>query len=88
MFRGKIGYAAGHSDKNLPTYERFYTGGINTVRGYKYGEAGPLDASNNRIGGNKELLFNIELTFPLIPEARIRGVAFLMLEGHLMIMKD
>ena len=76
MFRGKIGYAAGHSDKNLPTYERFYTGGINTVRGYKYGEAGPLDASNNRIGGNKELLFNIELTFPLIPEARIRGVAF------------
>ncbi|MBI3353333.1 MAG: BamA/TamA family outer membrane protein [Nitrospirae bacterium] len=36
----------------------------------------PLDGSKNRIGGNKELLFNIELTFPLIPEAKIRGVAF------------
>ena len=76
MFRGKIGYASGHSNKTLPAYERFYTGGINTVRGYRYGEAGPLDGSKNRIGGNKELLFNIELTFPLIPEAKIRGVAF------------
>ena len=76
MFRGKIGYAAGHSNKPLPAYERFYTGGINTVRGYRYGEAGPLDGNKNRIGGNKELLFNIELTFPLIPEAKIRGVAF------------
>ncbi len=76
MFRGKISYAAGHSNKTLPAYERFYTGGINTVRGYRYGEAGPLDGSKNRIGGNKELIFNVELTFPLIPEAKIRGVAF------------
>ncbi|MBI5181285.1 MAG: outer membrane protein assembly factor BamA [Nitrospirae bacterium] len=76
MFRGKIGYAAGHSGKKLPDYERFYTGGINTVRGYKYGEAGPLDNEKNKVGGNKELLFNIELTLPLIPEARIRGVLF------------
>lgn len=86
MFRGKIGYAAGHSGKKLPDYERFYSGGIYSIRGFEYGEAGPLDNSydeeNNeynigdKVGGNKELLFNIELTFPLIPEARIRGVLF------------
>lgn len=76
MFRTKLSLAKGHSGKALPNYERYYTGGIYSLRGFRYGEAGPLDGNKNRIGGNKELLFNIELTFPLIPEAKIRGVAF------------
>lgn len=29
--------------EKIPVYERFYVGGLNTVRGFKYGEAGPRD---------------------------------------------
>lgn len=85
MVRGRIGYAGSLIDKPLPVGERFFVGGPQTVRGFKYGTAGPMepvtDESGNitdyqRIGGNKELVFNAEYTFPLIPAARMNGVLF------------
>jgi outer membrane protein insertion porin family len=30
----------------------------------------------NRLGGDKELIFNFEYTFPLVPAARLKGVVF------------
>ncbi|MDA8099650.1 MAG: outer membrane protein assembly factor BamA [Nitrospiraceae bacterium] len=30
----------------------------------------------NRVGGNKELVFNLEYTFPIVPAARLKGVLF------------
>lgn len=30
----------------------------------------------NRLGGNKELVFNAEYTFPIVPAARLKGVLF------------
>ncbi|MDH4164041.1 MAG: outer membrane protein assembly factor BamA [Nitrospirota bacterium] len=30
----------------------------------------------NRLGGNKELVFNVEYTFPIVPAARLKGVLF------------
>jgi outer membrane protein insertion porin family len=30
----------------------------------------------NRLGGNKELIFNFEYTFPIVPAARLKGVLF------------
>ncbi len=74
--RGRIGYARGAFGKPLPLYERFYVGGIYTVRGLGFGEAGPLDINNEPIGGTKELIFNFEYLFPLIKEARLKGVLF------------
>jgi len=74
---GRFGYADGINGKDLPIGERFYVGGINTVRGFKFGRAGPLDPSTNEIiGGNKELIFNAEYLVPLVPEAKIKGVFF------------
>ncbi|MCX7793042.1 MAG: outer membrane protein assembly factor BamA [Thermodesulfovibrionales bacterium] len=74
--RGRIGYASGAFGKDLPIYERFYVGGIYTVRGLGFGEAGPVDENNEPIGGTKELIFNLEYIFPLIEEARLKGVLF------------
>jgi outer membrane protein insertion porin family len=59
----------------LPVGERFFVGGIDTVRGFDYGDAGPK-SGNDVIGGNKELVFNVEYIFPLVPEAKVRGVLF------------
>lgn len=75
-FRSRYGYASGLFGRNLPLYERFYVGGIYTVRGFSFGEAGPRGETGDRIGGTKELVFNVEYVVPLISEVRLKGVAF------------
>ncbi len=74
--RGRFGYATGIFGKKLPLYERFYVGGIYTVRGLGFGEAGPRDENDTVIGGTKELIFNLEYIFPLVSELRLKGVVF------------
>jgi len=74
--RGRLGFAAGYAGKKLPLYERFYIGGINTVRGLDFGEAGPRDKQGNVIGGNVEAIFNVEYIFPLISDVKLKGVTF------------
>jgi len=55
--------------------DRFYVGGINTVRGLEWGTAGPL-FNGSPDGGYKQLIFNVEYTFPLVPDISLRGVGF------------
>ena len=74
--RGRIGYAAGFNDKELPLYERFYVGGINTIRGLGFGEGGPRDENGEKIGGDLEAILNAELIFPISKEAGLKGVFF------------
>ncbi|MEW6584319.1 MAG: outer membrane protein assembly factor BamA [Nitrospirota bacterium] len=77
MLRGRFGYATGVGGKELPLYERFYVGGIYTVRGLSFGEAGPRDAeTNDEIGGLTQLIFNAEFIFPLVSDIRLKGVVF------------
>lgn len=75
-FRGRIGYADGLFGEELPLYERFYVGGMHTVRGYGYGDAGPKFDNGENKGGNKELIFNVEYVVPLVSAARLYGVVF------------
>ena len=61
----------------LPVYERFYLGGMNTIRGFEFGKASPIDPeTGDRIGGDKMWYTNIEYVFPLLPDAGVRGVFF------------
>ncbi len=77
LLRGRFGYAAGIGGKELPLYERFYVGGIYTVRGLSFGEAGPRDEeTDDPIGGTEELIFNVEYIFPLVTEIKLKGVVF------------
>jgi len=45
----------------LPFTERFFLGGETTVRGYKRGEASPVDADGLAVGAESYALANIEL---------------------------
>ncbi len=76
MVRGRIGLATGMFGKELPLYQRFYIGDINTVRGINYGDAGPKDVNGQPIGGLKELIFNSEYIFPIVAEYKFKGVVF------------
>lgn len=76
MVRGRIGVVGSLIDKPVPIAERFFVGGSGTVRGFRYGTAGPVDIIGNRVGGNKELIFNFEYNFPIVPAARLKGVIF------------
>ena len=76
MARGRIGSVGSLIDKPVPIGERFFVGGSGTVRGFRYGAAGPIDPFGNRVGGTKELIFNLEYNFPLVPAARLKGVIF------------
>ena len=78
MLRGRFGYAAGIWGENLPLYERFYVGGIYTIRGLDWGDAGPKDEeTGDPIGGTSELIFNVEYIFPIVTEMKLKGVVFL-----------
>jgi outer membrane protein insertion porin family len=76
MVRGRIGYIQPHGGRLLPLYERYRLGGINSVRGFKAYTIGPKAVNGEVIGGDKELLFNLEAVFPLIPAIKLKGLVF------------
>ncbi len=76
FLHGKAGYVADTEDGLLPDYERFYLGGINSMRGFDWRDISAYDENGDKIGGNKFLQFNLEYLIPLIREAGIVGVLF------------
>ncbi|MBI5971075.1 MAG: outer membrane protein assembly factor BamA [Deltaproteobacteria bacterium] len=75
--RAGAGFVQGHSGKDVPVDERFYLGGINTLRGFRTRSIGPKDpATGEIIGGNTMALMSAEFIFPLLPEQAIKGVIF------------
>jgi len=45
--------------RDIPLNERFYAGGPNSLRGFGYQMAGPLDAEDDPIGGRLKLVWNL-----------------------------
>jgi outer membrane protein insertion porin family len=74
--RSRIGYIQGNEGHPIPLYERFRLGGINTLRGFKAYSVGPKAPSGEVIGGDKELLFNFEMIFPIAKEIKLKGLLF------------
>lgn len=75
--RGRIGYLQNNdeSDDRLPIYERYVLGGINSLRGLRY--VGPINpGTSDVIGGTTMLSFSLEIVFPLIKDAGMKGVVF------------
>jgi outer membrane protein insertion porin family len=77
---GQIGYVHEFGGEDVPLDERFYLGGINTMRGFEPREVGPSEVNilgeREYTGGYKESYFNFEWIFPLSKEVGIKGVAF------------
>ena len=77
------------SRHSVPVFERFYLGGIYTIRGYRLQSVGPqagvasagdpnlpIIAQGRPIGGDFQAFYNIEFEFPLIEAVGIKGVIF------------
>jgi outer membrane protein insertion porin family len=92
---GSLGYGLGlaersSGEKDLPLFERYFLGGMNSVRGFAERTIGPREPNcppprpNNPnprcttdvVGGEKAAVFNAELTFPIMEQYGLRGVAF------------
>ncbi len=75
-FRGRLGLGQGYKGDSLPLSELFFVGGINTVRGFRFGRAGPVTPSGTLEGAAKQLIFNTDMIFPVLPGAKLNGVIF------------
>jgi len=84
----EIGLIRSSEASGVPIFERFFLGGINTVRGFRPYSLGPkiqipVSPDPNaalfsfRKGGDKSLVFNWELEFDILKEMMIKGVLFI-----------
>ncbi len=88
IFRYKARYYAIIDNGYVPLAEKFYMGGIGSVRGYESYSISPMikddtgtDTYNGipirRVGGTQTFSNNVEISFPLIPKAKMRLVTYL-----------
>ena len=56
--------------RQLPYYLRYFLGGETQIRGVEIRTVGPVDKFNRSLGGNKFMLFNAELYFDIMSQAR------------------
>ncbi len=65
MLNGDVGAANGYDGQPLPFFKNFYAGGVGSVRGYDTYSLGPRDSSGYVLGGNRRVVGNAELLFPM-----------------------
>ncbi|HZT23371.1 MAG TPA: outer membrane protein assembly factor BamA [Verrucomicrobiae bacterium] len=71
---GRIGFADSLSGGDVPFYDRFYLGGLYSLRGFKYRNIGPRDPTygsnpnmpNEPIGGDSYWFGSLEYSIPII----------------------
>jgi outer membrane protein insertion porin family len=108
MTGGFFGYGAGDIDfteedhigtesgrilqNDLPLFDRYFPGGINSIRGFGERSLGPRErvtvlvddndggvkpkTYRRPIGGSEELILNNEILFPIVQQLNLKGVVF------------
>ncbi len=83
FLHGKVGYVKENPGGILPDYERFYLGGINSIRGFEWHGIHALEKVGElgggqfiEIGGDKFVQFNVEYLIPLSKAAGLVGLIF------------
>ncbi|MDP3182738.1 MAG: outer membrane protein assembly factor BamA [Desulfobaccales bacterium] len=77
VIHARAGYMQGLPWGALPAYEKFYLGGIDSIRGFKYAEISPRDPNTNeRIGGDRFVQLNVEYRFPIYKKLGLMGTVF------------
>jgi outer membrane protein insertion porin family len=60
-----------YSDTSLvPIFERFFLGGLYSLRGFKYRDIGPKDVNNEPLGGKSYYFGSLEYSLPIIDRLR------------------
>jgi outer membrane protein insertion porin family len=75
-WRTRFGYGESRTGDPFPLFKRYFPGGINSVRGFNARTMGPKDENGNEYGGSKQFINNLDLIFPLVNSAGLRGVFF------------
>lgn len=71
------GYLTEGRARKIPVYERFFLGGLGSVRGYEYGDISPKDPeTGEKVGGTRKFYVQTEAIFPLIKTINLNGVIF------------
>lgn len=88
LYKGFVGFVHGKAgtvtknddDKLLPDYEKFYLGGINSLRGYEFRGVHLTETNEkneeSKVGGDMMAQFNLELIIPLYSKMGLMGVVF------------
>ena len=77
--RGEAGIGKGFDGKPLPTFKKFYAGGIGSVRGFDTNSLGPRDTDDSILGGDRRVTGSAEFLFPfpgLVKDRSLRLSAF------------
>lgn len=82
-------WARSNGSSELPLFERYFPGGTNSVRGFEQRSLGPRECTKTEVkngkekctktevvGGDKQLVLNAELHFPLLEKWGLRGFTF------------
>jgi outer membrane protein insertion porin family len=79
MLNGELGYADGYGGKPLPFFKNFYAGGVGSVRAFETATLGPRDTNGDVLGGNRRIIGNIEVLFPMpgYKEKNVRLAGFM-----------
>ncbi len=75
--KGTAGQVFEKEDDSLPIYERFFLGGLKSIRGFDYADISPTDTeTGENIGGDKMWYTNFEIIIPLFGEQGVKAVVF------------
>ena len=74
--RFNLGWGETSNSGQFPLFRRFFPGGIDTNRGFAARQLGPKDAQGNFYGGNKQILGNFEMIYPISQSIGLKGVFF------------
>ena len=76
-FKTEVGAVLKNSSHIVPVFERFYLGGINSVRGYSMSDMSPRDPrTDEEIGGDRMGYVNLEYIYTFQPELGLAVVPF------------
>ncbi len=67
---GRTGVVEGYDHQKVHIFDRWFLGGLYSMRGYRYRGVGPRDNTNEPIGGNTYWFASAEYSIPIIERLR------------------